>query len=174
MTTRHITQLVAVVCVGLAAGFAGRAAWAAIPDGNTIHGCYDVTGVLRVIDTSAGKSCKAGTETSLDWAQSGTQGSQGIQGPQGDQGATGPAGANGVTGYEIKSATGTTSGGNADVSASCPSGKVATGEGFDLPASGNVSLFSVGEVGTISVYGDDGVTVTAYEVCVDKQQFEGA
>jgi len=53
-------------------------ATAAIPaaDG-TIHGCYDASGSLRVIqDTSA---CPSGT-TALNWSQRGPQGPQGIQG----------------------------------------------------------------------------------------------
>jgi hypothetical protein len=56
-----------VVVVAVAAS----AAWAAIPDAEgTIHACADHEGRLRVIDTDAGKTCKA-SETRLSWAATG-------------------------------------------------------------------------------------------------------
>ena len=79
--TRRRVRIAVIAAVGLLAGFGGRVAWAAIPDGNTIHGCYkNDTGVLRVIDPSVGDACKSKSETALDWAQAGQQGMQGIQG----------------------------------------------------------------------------------------------
>jgi hypothetical protein len=72
----------------------GITAYAAIPDGGTIHGCYARGGALRVIDETA--QCRAG-ETALSWNQ---QGPQGEIGPQGDAGPAGPAGADGATGPE--------------------------------------------------------------------------
>jgi hypothetical protein len=178
MTRRHLAYA-AIVAVGLAAGFGGRIAWSAIPDGNTIHACYkNDTGVLRVIDPSAGGTCNAKSETALSWAQTGAQGIQGDQGPSGLQGSTGSAGIDGVSNYQIVSGSATTAfdsfwqQGAATAGATCPSGTVATGVGFDLPTT-KVSPFSIGgDEGELLVLGDTGVTVTAYTVCVD-QQFQG-
>lgn len=179
MTRRRVALTASVAVLGLLAGFCGRVAWSAIPNGNTIHACYkNDTGALRAIDPGAGGACNPKSETALDWSQAGQQGVQGIQGVRGPQGATGPAGTDGVSGYQTESATGTTAydsflGANdATVNAPCPDGTVATGIGFDLPSS-KVSPFSLGgDLGELMVVGDAGVTVTAYTVCVD-QQFEG-
>jgi hypothetical protein len=179
MSHRFRTYIVIVAVLGVLAGFGGRVAWAAIPDGNTIHGCYkNDTGVLRVIDTSAGASCNPKSETALDWSQTGADGVPGIQGTQGPQGATGTTGTDGVSNYQIKSATATTAYDSfaqtnvATVNAACPDGTVATGIGFDLP-SDKVSPFGVGaDLGELVVWGDAGLTATVYTVCVDKQ-FEG-
>ena len=64
---------------------AAVAAPAAIPDANgSIHACRNTkTGVLRVIDTDKGQTCRKG-EVALTWNQSGPQG---------------PAGPSGVSGY---------------------------------------------------------------------------
>jgi hypothetical protein len=179
MTIRPFTSLVVIAAVGVVAGFGGRLAWGAIPDGNTIHGCYkNDTGVLRVIDTSAGDSCNPKSETVLAWSQTGQQGIQGIQGIQGQRGATGAAGTDGVSSYQIETATGTTSYDSfwttnvATVNAPCPSGTVATGVGFDLPST-KISPFAIGgDLGELLVIGDAGLTATVYTVCVD-QQFKG-
>jgi hypothetical protein len=179
MSRRHLAYISIVAVVGILAGFGGRVAWGAIPDGNLVHGCYkNDTGVLRVIDTSAGVSCNPKSETALNWAQTGPQGMQGIQGIQGPQGVTGKAGTNGVASYQIETATGTTAYDSfwqtnvATVNASCPAGTVATGVGFDLP-SDKVSPFGIGgDLGELVVMGDAGLTATVYTVCVD-QQFEG-
>jgi hypothetical protein len=70
----------------------GGIAWADIPDSGVVHGCYKtVTGVLRVIDTSAGDSCTPG-ETPLSWNQAGPTGVTGSSGPTGATGPTGTAG----------------------------------------------------------------------------------
>jgi hypothetical protein len=55
--------------VGLVA-LAVSAAWASIPDSTgTIHACYtNVGGLLRVIDTDKGQTCKS-WEKALDWNQ---------------------------------------------------------------------------------------------------------
>jgi hypothetical protein len=107
MAGRRRAYIISIVAVlGLVAGFGGRIAWAAIPDGNTIHGCYkNDTGVLRAIDPSAGDVCNPKSETALDWEQTGQHGIQGIQGVRGPQGATGTAGTDGVSNYQIESAT---------------------------------------------------------------------
>ena len=67
MSRRRLAYISIVAVVGLLAGFGGRVAWSAIPDGNTIHGCYkNDTGVLRVIDPSAGDTCNSKSETPLN------------------------------------------------------------------------------------------------------------
>jgi hypothetical protein len=179
MTRRALIRVAVVAAVGIVAGFGGRLAWAAIPDGNTIHGCYkNDSGVLRVIDPSVGDACSAKSETALDWSQTGQQGIPGVQGIRGQQGGTGADGPDGVSGYEIESATATTAFdsflnmNDARVSAECPSGTTATGVGFDL-ASNTISPFEVGgDLAELVVMGDAGVTATVYTVCVD-QQFKG-
>ena len=77
----------------------GGAAFAAIPDSNgVINGCYQKNvGNLRVIDPSAGDSCRP-SEIPISWSQTGPQGPAGPQGPKGDTGATGPQGPKGDTG----------------------------------------------------------------------------
>jgi hypothetical protein len=184
MSPRRVTYISIVAVVGLLAGFGGRIAWSAIPDGNTIHGCYkNDTGVLRVIDPNAGGACNSKSETALDWSQTGTQGIQGIQGVQGTQGATGSAGPDGVSDYQIVSGTATTAYdtnykiGLATASAPCPTGTVGIGGGFDLP-SDTVSIWDeeggLGIEGNfgLTVTGATGVTITAYSVCV-ADQFKG-
>jgi hypothetical protein len=71
----------------------GGAAYATIPAANgVVYGCYNTTnGGLRVIDPSAGQTCKIG-ENALNWSQIGPGG------PAGATGATGPAGADGSPG----------------------------------------------------------------------------
>jgi hypothetical protein len=69
---------------------------AAIPDSNgVINGCYQKdVGNLRVIDSSAGDSCRP-SETAISWSQTGPQGPAGPAGQpgsKGDTGATGPPG----------------------------------------------------------------------------------
>jgi hypothetical protein len=70
-----------------AIALAGAVAYATFPDsGGIIHGCYNTTnGQLRIIDPSAGQTCKV-PEAPLDWSQ------------VGPAGATGATGATGVTG----------------------------------------------------------------------------
>ncbi len=56
---------------------------AAIPDSNgVINGCYQKNvGNLRVIDPSAGDSCRP-SEIAISWSQTGPQGPAGPVGPQ--------------------------------------------------------------------------------------------
>src|SRR5262245_60932826 len=88
-----------VLAFGVAAGVFGAvsAVKASIPDSDgVIHGCVLPSGQLRVID-SATDACRRNQE-SLDWSQTGPQGSTGPQGPRGDTGATGLQGATGPQG----------------------------------------------------------------------------
>jgi hypothetical protein len=96
----------------LAVGFAAVGiAVAAIPDGNTISGCYSkITGALRVIDTAKGQKCFNFVEVPLAWNQVGPKGDQGIQGIKGDKGDTGqrgPAGPGGALAFGYVNADGT-------------------------------------------------------------------
>ena len=65
-----------------AAVLAGGVAWAAIPEGGVIQGCYDAGGNLKVV---AALPCPKGY-TSLPWNQ---QGVQGLPGQSGKNGADG-------------------------------------------------------------------------------------
>src|SRR5581483_7475182 len=88
---------IAGAVVGAAA--AGGVAYATVPDGGgVIHACYGkITGIVRVIDPSAGGRC-FGPELPLDWNQKGPTGPTGGVGPAGPAGPTGPTGADGATG----------------------------------------------------------------------------
>ena len=72
---------------------------AAIPGSSgAVNGCYEeVTGVLRVIDAEAGKTCKS-FELPITSNVRGLQGERGSAGSPGPQGATGAAGHRGDTG----------------------------------------------------------------------------
>ena len=94
MRIRHAraTLAAAAAVVLLCAGVA----YASIPTGGVINGCYkNLDGKLRVIDPN-GDSC-SNSEVSLDWNQ---QGIQGPVGPQGFTGSTGPQGIQGVQGVQ--------------------------------------------------------------------------
>ena len=168
----------AAVLVVLGAGIAR----ATIPDsGGTIHGCYKkVGGDLSVIDPGTGATCKP-SEASLDWSQTGADGSTGPQGAQGQSGPQGAQGPDGVADYQIVTAQATTAivgapPASAFFSASCPAGTITTGGGYQIPASANVTPVNSSSDGTswlVDVTGDAGVTVTAFAVCVDKQQLLG-
>jgi hypothetical protein len=62
------TLVAALVGIAGLVALAVSTAWASIPDATgTIHACYtNVGGVLRVIDTDKGQTCKR-WETALDW-----------------------------------------------------------------------------------------------------------
>jgi hypothetical protein len=74
LKTRRGVSLFAVMAVGVLA--AGGIAYATIPstsDG-VIHGCYDRTGSLRVIDVEAGQACKRSSEQPISWNAQGPPG----------------------------------------------------------------------------------------------------
>jgi hypothetical protein len=77
---KRLVLLTAFAVVALAT--AGGLAYAAIPDSSgVIHGCYKAAGGgLRVIDTDKGATCTTG-EKSLNWNQTGPQGTTGPRGP---------------------------------------------------------------------------------------------
>lgn len=82
--TKRLLLMGALLAVG---GAVVGLAYATIPSGGVINGCYLKTGgTLRVID--AGQSCKS-NETSLNWS---------VQGPSGATGAAGATGASGTPG----------------------------------------------------------------------------
>ncbi len=89
-----------MIMVFVFAGILGLSAdlRASIPDLNgTYHGCLKSNGQIKLIDPSAGESCK-NNETAVTWSQTGPQGPVGPAGPTGATGATGPAGPTGATG----------------------------------------------------------------------------
>ena len=77
-------------------GAAVGIAYAAIPNGGVINGCYATSnGSLRVIDPTS-STCKS-SETALNWDAHGTQGPSGATGAyRAGTGATGADGCNGV------------------------------------------------------------------------------
>ena len=124
----------------IGAVLAGGAAFAAIPDSTgVINGCYQKNvGNLRVIDPSAGDSCRP-SEVSLSWSQTGPAGPQGPKGDKGDTGPAGPAGPTGPAGPKgDKGDTGATGAqgppGSGLAGQSCPSGQSVTG----VDNSGNI------------------------------------
>jgi hypothetical protein len=104
------SRLLLVLVLGAAVFGVVSGVQAAIPDSSgVINGCYQKNvGNLRVIDPSAGDSCRP-SEIAISWSQTGPQGLQGPQGPKGDTGATGATGPQGPDGPQgPKGDTGTT------------------------------------------------------------------
>jgi len=109
------------------AAIVGGIAYASIPTGNTITGCYLKSGGnLRVIDASVTK-CKA-TETQLQWNQ---QGPPGTNGTNGTNGAAGPPGTASITIHQDV-ATGIPPHSGTGQSISCDTGQVAVAYGYNL------------------------------------------
>ena len=93
--SRIALAITAVAVVAIAGGV--TFAVAEIGGGGVINGCYQKNvGNLRVIDPSAGDSCRP-SEIAISWNQTGPQGQTG-QGPPGPQGPKGDTGATGATG----------------------------------------------------------------------------
>jgi hypothetical protein len=100
---RGRTLLAAAVTVAVTTGVG----YAAIPSSNgAVNGCYErITGILRVIDTDAGKRCKS-FETPLAWNVQGPSGAPGATGPKGDTGAKGEQGDPGAPGPTYSAGSG--------------------------------------------------------------------
>jgi collagen triple helix repeat protein len=99
---RHIRSRRIVILACVAVALSAGVAYAAIPGSSgAINGCYEKrTGILRVIDAEAGKSCLS-IETPISWNQKGLKGEAGpagSAGPQGNPGPEGPAGPRGPQG----------------------------------------------------------------------------
>jgi hypothetical protein len=173
----------------LVAGLSAGIARAMIPDAaGTIHACFKSSnGQLRIV-AAAGDCLK--NEQSLDWQQVGPTGAQGPQGPQGKQGQQGPPGGPGsdglgVSGYQIVADTGTTTTQGNDVlgsaAAVCPQFTTLVGGGYELPSSADVTVkknnatyLVSGDEWIVEVWGQSGVSFTAYAICVDQQPLEGS
>jgi hypothetical protein len=84
-------------------------AYAQIPSGGVISGCYTRSGgPLRVVDPSTTK-CRSG-ETSLQWNQQGAPGKDGTNGTNGTNGKDGAPGTNGKDGAPGTNGTNGTNG----------------------------------------------------------------
>jgi hypothetical protein len=103
----------AILAAAVALLVLGGVAYASIPDANgVIHGCRKNSGgALRVIDSDAGQTC-AGSETALNWSQTGPPGLSGLERVQADSGVS------------------IQPGDTATVLAQCPTGKKAIAGGF--------------------------------------------
>jgi hypothetical protein len=97
LSRRTLVAGATVLAVTVGAGIA----YASIPSTNgVINGCYEKrTGILRVIDSDAGKTCLS-FETPISWNQQGPKGEAGPAGPAGMTGAAGPRGENGTPGQK--------------------------------------------------------------------------
>ena len=167
---KRLLLTAALLVVG---GAAVGIAYAAIPNGGVITGCYNTGGgSLDVIDATA-TNCKK-NETRLDWN---------VQGPKGDPGTNGE---DGVSGYEIVAHTESFAQGSlfltGTVSALCPAGKRVLGGGAtvtqtntgDVNSGGTVQQSAPNSDGTRwAVYLDidnpsgDPFTVKVYAICAN-------
>ena len=139
-------------------------AWAAIPgSGGVINGCYGKqTGILRVIDGEAGKSCLS-FETPFNWNQQGPKGDPGAPGARGERGPAGPA----MTVVRVGAL------GQSVSLAHCLIGEVATGGGGQASGAGpalshSLPLTAAGSTtptGWIARTSDPDGFVQAYAVC---------
>jgi hypothetical protein len=176
------SRLLLVLVLGAAVFGVVSGVQAAIPNSSgVINGCYQKNvGNLRVIDPSAGDSCRP-SEIAISWSQTGPQGLQGPQGPKGDTGATGatgpqgpvgpqgPKGDTGATGPQgpkgdtgatgapgglnavvTRDALGTANGSNVDVF--CNSGETAVGGSVNIIPDGTGTVITSRPVG--DTFGD--------------------
>jgi collagen triple helix repeat protein len=91
-----------LAATAMLAAATGGIAVATIPGSDSVvNGCYEKrTGILRVIDTEAGKACITRYETPINWNQKGPKGEPGLQGIQGDKGQQGLQGIQGEKGVQ--------------------------------------------------------------------------
>lgn len=181
-------RLAAAAAAALAGATVAAAAYATIPGSSgAINGCYEKrTGIVRVIDAEAGKSCLS-FETPISWNQRGEKGDPGPQGPagvagadgapgpqglKGEAGEPGPPGApGGLSGYEIvRVGPVEVTGFRGSARASCPEGKKVVGGGFAM--SGVIATYSypIADGSAWEVVGEpvgSGAALLAFAVCVD-------
>jgi len=141
-------------------GAAVGIAYATIPSGGLINGCYQKSsGALRVIGTNptvGGGACSPG-EQALSWSQggpTGPTGATGATGATGTTGATGPTGATGETG-----ATGAT-GETGPTGATGPQGVAGPGGSTETAAVTQAGLLEGGSALSASRVGTGFYTVT--------------
>jgi hypothetical protein len=94
MMRKRLSQRALILgATALAVAVSGGVAYATIPASTgVINGCYEKrTGILRVIDAEASKTCMS-FETPISWNQRGLKGDQGLQGLQGQKGEKGDKG----------------------------------------------------------------------------------
>jgi hypothetical protein len=175
---KHSLVTVATLVAAALAVTAGIA-YATIPSGGVIHGCYSKSGgALRVIDASV-RNCKLG-ETALDWNVLGAQGPQGPQGPEGLQGPVGPQGPAGVSGRVFARIIDTVPSGDGfeHFVAPCPAGKVVLGGGYAIQEEGVNELTFSGpgdalinpvQGWAVSIGRDEDVPITiqVYAICAN-------
>ncbi|MGH7572243.1 MAG: hypothetical protein ACREMK_10410 [Gemmatimonadota bacterium] len=132
-----------------------------------LHGCYNTSGILYLIQEAGLKTQCKDDHTQVNWSitgPQGPQGPQGLQGPPGPQGPQGPAGPAGISGYEQVSETGT-----GMAIAVCPVGKKVLGGGHApvLVFASKPGLDSMGNH-TWDVVGQSSTdAVTAIAICAN-------
>ena len=96
---RSSARVAVAAAIAVSAAVGAAAAFASIPGaGGQIAGCYEKhTGLLRVIDAGAGKTCTR-YETPISWNEKGVAGAPGAVGAQGPVGPPGTDGASGSQG----------------------------------------------------------------------------
>jgi hypothetical protein len=159
-------------------------AMASIPDsGATFHGCRGSgTGVVRLIDPSAGQSCRSNeapfTFTNLGptgpTGATGARGQSGPPGPPGATGATGPSGPSGATGASGTFTTASVSlksvsANNTQVQALCDPGSALVSASQTSGSSGlnvrGVQMLNAPNPGAIGYFGTADPTNTVYISC---------
>ncbi len=134
----------AVFLGGLIMGASAVIVVVAFPRNTTYVGCYDNSGVVRLVE--AGSACPAGMNGPISWNQRGPQGQTGPpgrQGPQGIQGVPGPLGPPGPQGPQAESGSAGEGGWSLASldDADCPLANGATGAiDVSIGANGNVSI----------------------------------
>ncbi len=148
-----------VILLGFALALLIGVADAGEASAQVLHGCYNKSGVLYLIDEPDLKTDCKDDHVPVDWSITGPPGPQGIQGIQGPQGTQGPPG---ISGYVQVSETAT-----GLATAVCPAGKKVLGGGH-TPVLVFASFPGVDSMGnhTWSVVAQDSNdAVTAIAIC---------